>query len=43
MFFGFHPPKGYLKMNADVGFKDGSTTLVVLAKDEIGMVQGLWF
>ena len=36
-------PKGCLKLKVDAGFKDRSTTLTVLARNEVGKVQGLWF
>ena len=29
-------------MNVDVGFKDSSTALVILARNDMGKVQGLW-
>ena len=35
--------KGYLKLNVDVGYKDSLATLAILAKDEVGRVQELWF
>ena len=31
-------PKGYLKMNVNVGFKDGSGTLIVFTRDKMGKV-----
>ena len=35
--------KGCLKLNIDMGFKDGQATLAVLARDEFGLVKDLWF
>ena len=37
------PPKGCLKLNVDVSFKEGEVALAVLARDEARVVQGLWF
>ena len=37
------PPKGCLKLNMVAGFKDNSAAFAVLARDERGKVQGLWF
>ena len=36
-------PKGYLKLNVDVGFNNNFATLVVLAGGKVHKVQGLWF
>ena len=35
------PPHECPKLNVDAGFKEGSAALVVLARDEKGMVRGL--
>ena len=49
LLFGSHPhcwmppPKGCLKLNINASFKNNSTTLAVLASDEVGKAQGLWF
>ena len=37
------PPKGCLKLNVDVSYKDNKAALVVLVRDDMGRVQGLWF
>ena len=34
---------GCLKLNVDVGFKEGETTIAILAREEAGQVKGLWF
>ena len=37
------PPKDCLKLNVDATFKDGTTAIPVLARDDGGQVRGLWF
>ena len=42
--YSWHPlPKGCLKLNVDVGYKDNIAALAVLARNDAGLVQGLWF
>ena len=37
------PPRDCLKLNVDAGFHEGDVLIVVLARNEVGKVDSLWF